>query len=91
VAYSRLSKRPLPHIAVRFDFENVRYVARFARDETGRPVEVFLDGGHVHNTTARLVSLLLQNGVDLRTIRRAVIGGPLAMVLDRILALDDKR
>ncbi len=88
--HSRLSERPLPHIAIRFDFEDVRYVARFVRDDAGRPIELFLDGGPVQNTAVRLASLLLQNGVDLRTIRRAVIGGPLAIVLDRIIALDGK-
>jgi len=75
---------------MRFDFEDVRYVARFSRDDAGRPVEIFLDGGSVHNTAARLASLCLSAGVDLVSIRRAVIGGPLAIVLDRIIALDGK-
>jgi hypothetical protein len=47
-----------------------------------------LDHGHI--TTARLASLLLQHGVDVKTIRAAVIGGPLAIVLDRILALTNQ-
>jgi hypothetical protein len=80
----------LPQIEIRFVFENERYIARLGRDDTGKPIEIFLDGGHLHKTAAQLTSQLLQHGVDVTTIRSAVFAGPLAILLDRIIALDSE-
>jgi hypothetical protein len=76
----------LPSIAIKFEHEGQRYNATFSRHDDGRIAEIYLDGGHVHNTAARLASLLLAHGIDIKTIRRAVIGGPMSVVLDRIIA-----
>ncbi|GAC1421078.1 MAG: hypothetical protein NVSMB6_22710 [Burkholderiaceae bacterium] len=79
----------LPNIAITFLHDGRRCTATFSRHPNGKVAEIYLDGGAIHNTSARLASLLLANGVDLETIRRAIIGGPLAIVLDRIIALDE--
>jgi hypothetical protein len=78
-----------PKIAIRFEHGGVIYNAICGRGPDGSPAEIFLDHGHI--TTARLASLLLQHGVDIKTIRATVIGGPLAIVLDRIIALDSNQ
>jgi hypothetical protein len=43
------------------------------------------------HTAVRLASLCLSAGVSLVDIRRACIGGPLSVVLDRIIALDSNQ
>jgi hypothetical protein len=85
------SQRPsLPQIEIRFMFEGERYIARLGRDDTGKPIEIVLSGGHLHKTAAQLTSQLLRYGVDVRDIRSAVFAGPLAILLDRIIAIDPK-
>jgi Fe2+ transport system protein FeoA len=81
----------LPNIAIKFEHDGKRYNATFSRHDDGRVAEIYLDGGAVSNTAARLVSLLLAQGVDIKTIRRAVIGGPMAVVLDRLIEIEDGR
>jgi hypothetical protein len=83
--------KSLPKIEIRFVFEGERYIARLGRDDAGKPIELFLDGGHLHKTAAQLTTQLLQHGVDIKTIRQAVFAGPLAILLDRIIALEGPR
>jgi hypothetical protein len=80
----------LPQIEIRFVFEGEKYIARLGRDDVGNPIEIVLDGGHLHKTAAQLTTQLLQHGVDVKTIRSAVYGGPLAILLDRIIAVKPK-
>jgi hypothetical protein len=79
----------LPSVAMKFDYMGQRYNARVTRHPDGRPAEIYLDDGHGHAfcTAARLASLLLSLGVDIPTIRRAALTGPLLVVLDRIVAM----
>jgi hypothetical protein len=79
--------RGLPKIEIRFIFEGERYIARLGRDDAGKPIELFLDGGHLHRTAAQLTSQLLQHGVDVKHIRSSVYGRPLVILLDRIIAM----
>jgi hypothetical protein len=81
----------LPQIEIKFVFEGERYIARLGRDDMGKPIELFLDGGHLHKTAGQLATQLLQHGVSLKAIRSAVFAGPLAILLDRIIALDGPR
>jgi hypothetical protein len=80
----------LPQIEIRFPFKGERWITRLGRDDTGQPIEIFLDGGHLHKIAAQLTSQLLQHGVSVRTIRAAVFGGPLAILLDRIIAIQPR-
>jgi Fe2+ transport system protein FeoA len=74
-----------PRIAFTFEHEGVRHSAAFGRFNDGRLAEIQLDGSS--DTPARLASMLLQRGVEVETIRHAVNGGPLAVALDRIMAI----
>jgi hypothetical protein len=85
------NRASLPKIEIRFIFEGERYIARLGRDDTGKPIEIVLDGGHLQKTAAQLTSQLLRHGVDIKDIRSAVFAGPLAILLDRIIALDGSR
>jgi hypothetical protein len=86
------NKHPsLPQIEISFVFEGERYIARLGRDDTGKPIEIALNGGHLHKTAAQLTIQLLQHAVSLKAIRSAVFAGPLAILLDRIIALDGPR
>jgi hypothetical protein len=80
-----------PRISFKFHHEGRQHSATFGRFDDGRLAEIFIDGGAVFNTPARLASLLFQHGVDVETVRRAVIGGPLAIALDRIMSMDGPR
>jgi hypothetical protein len=86
-AINHRGRPALPTIAIKFEHEGQRYNATFSRHGDGRVAEIYLDGGPVSHTSARLASLCLSAGVDLVTVRRACIGGPLAMLLDRIIAV----
>jgi hypothetical protein len=77
----------LPQLEINFPFKGERWIARLGRDDRGQPIEIFLDGGHLHKTAAQLTSQLLQHGVKIQTIRAAVFAGPLAILLDRIIAI----
>jgi hypothetical protein len=78
----------LPSIAINFVHEDTRYSATVTRHDDGRVAKIFLlDSRPALHTLARLASLCLSAGVALADIRRACIGGPLAIVLDRIIAL----
>jgi hypothetical protein len=77
----------LPSTAIAFDHEGKRYNASFSRHDDGRVAEIYLDGGIAYNNAARLASLSLAVGVDLQTVRRAVLGGPLAVALDMIMEM----
>ena len=83
----------LPHRrrteAVVFEHEGIRYRASFGRFPTGELAEVFLDvpgkfGSMLQQhaeTSAILVSLLLQHGVELHVILHS-ISGPIAVALN---------
>jgi hypothetical protein len=83
----------LPHRrrteAVVFEHEGIRYRASFGRFPTGELAEVFLDvpgkcGSMLQQhaeTSAILVSLLLQHGVALHAIQHS-IRGPIAVALN---------
>lgn len=77
----------LPQIEIRFVFEAERYVARLGRDDAGNAIEVVLDGGPLQKTAGQLTTQLLQHGVSIQEIRGAVFAGPLAILLDRIIAV----
>lgn len=71
-----------------FDHEGHRYRVTASRFHDGKLAEIFLDTGKPNaavqtnaETTAILVSLLLQHGVDVAEIRRS-LHGPIAMALD---------
>jgi hypothetical protein len=81
------NRASLPNIEIQFMFEGERWIARLGRDDAGKPIEIALKGGHLHKTAAQLTTQLLQHGVDVQDIRRAVFGGPLAILLDRIIAV----
>ena len=82
----------LPHRrsteAVVFEHEGIRYRASFGRFPSGELAEVFLDvpgkfGSTLQQhaeTSAILVSLLLQHGVELHVIKHS-IRGPIAHAL----------
>jgi hypothetical protein len=77
-----------------FDVAGHRYTASFGRFPDGRVAEIFLDTGKPNTAvqthasdSAVLVSLLLQHGVCLETIRHS-ISGPIRKALD-VLAADD--
>ena len=83
----------LPHRrrteAVVFEHEGIRYRASFGRFPSGELAEVFLDipgkfGSTLQQhaeTSAILVSLLLQHAVELHVIRHS-ISGPIAVALN---------
>ena len=78
----------LPTIAIQFEHEGRLWNAQLVRFPDGRPAKIFLlDSGIAYHSATRLVTLLMQHGVDLIEIRRAVIGGPLSILLDRVIAL----
>ena len=71
-----------------FENEGHRYRATWSRYADGRLAEIFLDTGKTNSplqrnaeTAAILVSLLLQHGVPVATIRHS-IRGPIATALD---------
>jgi hypothetical protein len=77
---------PTRHLA--FCWEGERFDGWWTLDPRGRIAELGLKGerGSVpHMTTARLASLALSVGVDLADVRKAVIGGPLARMIDKII------
>jgi hypothetical protein len=75
-------------VSFNFDHEGHRYRASASRFADGRLAEIFLDTGKINTplqqnaeTSAILVSLLLQHGVDPDTIRHS-ISGPIAIALE---------
>jgi hypothetical protein len=77
------------NVSFSFDHEGHRYRATAGRFANGDLAEVFLDAGKAGTalqsnaeTAAILVSLLLQHGVSVDTIRHSV-GGPIAIALAR--------
>jgi hypothetical protein len=75
-------------VAFCFEHEGHDYRASASRFDDGRLAEIFLDTGKINTplqqnaeTSAMLVSLLLQYGVDAGTIRHS-ISGPIAIALD---------
>jgi hypothetical protein len=87
-ALNHRGRPALPTIAIKFEHDGQKYNATFSRHADGRVAEIYLDGGPVSHTSARLASLCLAAGVDLQTIRHACIGGPLAVLLDMIIGLE---
>ena len=77
----------LPQIEINFLFEGERWIARLGDGYESRSIEIVLDGGRIHKTAAQLTSQLLPYGLDAAALRRAVFGGPLAILLDRIIAV----
>jgi hypothetical protein len=77
----------LPTIAIKYEYEGKRYTAQLIRHDDGRAARIYLlDSNPAFHTLARLASLLFAHGVPIKEVRRACIGGPLALVLDRIIA-----
>ena len=77
----------LPQIEINFLFEGERWIARLGDSYESRSIAIVLNGGPVHKVAAQLTSQLLQHGLDAAALRRAVFGGPLALLLDRIIAV----
>ena len=78
------------NVSFSFEHEGHRYRATAGKFANGDLAEVFLDVGKAGTplranaeTTAILVSLLLQHGVSIDRIRHSV-GGPIAVALDKI-------
>jgi hypothetical protein len=75
-----------PRIAFRFEHNGQQHKAVYGRFDNGRVAEVFIDG--FDDTSASLATLLLQRGVEIETVRRAVNDDSLiAIVLDRLMAI----
>jgi hypothetical protein len=79
-------------ISFNFDHEGHRYRASASRFADGRLAEIFLDTGKINTplqqnaeTSAILVSLLLQHGVEPNTVRHS-ISGPIAIALELAVA-----
>ncbi len=79
-----------PSVAFEFEHEGHRYRASISRFDSGELAEIFLDTGKVNSpkqthaeTSAILVSLLLQHGVAVDVIRHS-IAGPIAVALDMV-------
>lgn len=75
-------------LAFSFEHEGHSYRATATRYENGRLAEIFLDTGKINTslqknaeTSAILVSLLLQHGVDAEEILHS-ISGPIAVALE---------
>jgi hypothetical protein len=75
-------------VSFNLDHESHPYRVCVSRFADGRLAEIFLDAGKVNSplqqhaeTSAILVSLLLQHGVNVETIRHS-ISGPIAVALD---------
>lgn len=88
----KAERRRLPNkrrsIAFDFEHEGHRYRATATRFADGGLAEIFLDTGKINTplqqnaeTSAILVSLLLQHGVAVDVIRHS-ISGPIATALD---------
>jgi hypothetical protein len=80
----------LPRIAFKISYDGQTHTATYGRFADGRPSEIYLSGGAVNNTPARLASMLLQVGVPIEDVRRACLGTPLSVALDRIISIDLK-
>ncbi|WP_338821435.1 hypothetical protein [Bradyrhizobium septentrionale] len=87
-----MSRKRLPNkrrsIAFNFEHEGFRYRATASRFADGTLAEIFLDTDKLDTplqqnaeTAALLVSLLLQHGVDVDTIRHS-IRGPIAIAME---------
>jgi hypothetical protein len=83
------ASKSLPRIEISFFYEGERWIARVG--DIGRGIEVTLDGG-LHKMAAQLTTQLLQHGIGIgiKDIRAAVFAGPLAILLDRIIASQKK-
>lgn len=89
-------RRTLPNhrkcVSFNFEHEGHRYRASASRFADGCLAEIFLDTGKINTplqqnaeTSAILVSLLLQHGVEPETIRHS-ISGPIAIALELAMA-----
>ncbi|MGY2988720.1 hypothetical protein [Bradyrhizobium sp. USDA 4508] len=87
-----MTRRRLPNkrlsVAFNFECEGFRYRATASRFADGTLAEIFLDTDKLDTplqtnaeTAAVLVSLLLQHGVSVETIRHS-IRGPIAIAID---------
>ncbi len=85
-------RRPLPNrrnsVSFNFEHESIAYHASASRFPDGQLAEIFLTTGKPHSaaqvnaeTSAILVSLLLQHGVSAAEILHS-IGGPIAVALN---------
>jgi hypothetical protein len=81
-----------------FIFEGERWVARIGDPVAGVPcIELFMNGDALQKTSAAMASQLPPLRINLKMMRSAVFGGPLAILLDRLLAVqptthkDDRR
>src|SRR3954451_4976316 len=90
----KLNHRGRPHYPpdryVAFCWEGARFDGWFTAKPNGEIAELGLKGerrgfGWMHSTTARLASLALAKRVPLADVRKAVIGGPLSRMIDKIL------
>jgi hypothetical protein len=85
------------NVSFSFEHEGHRYRATAGRFANGDLAEVFLDVGKAGTplqsnaeTAAILVSLLLQHGVSVDTIRHSV-GGPIAVALGHFAVFPDSQ
>ena len=81
-----MSDVALPRIAIRFYNRDGCYTVTFGRFPDGRPSEIFLDGPYSFFSVMRMATMALQHGVPIESVRGAVIGGPMAMAIDRVIA-----
>ncbi len=93
------------HTLVNIEASGFRYVAGISHYEDGRLAEIFLNaskGGTAIDDAARdlavVASIALQHGVDVDTLRRALMrngngiaSGPLGTLLDGLAAEDETR
>lgn len=77
-----------PSVRQAFNYEGCAYLATFSYYPDGRLGEVFLDTGKINtplqqhaDTSAILVSLLLQHQVPTEAVKHS-ISGPIALALD---------
>lgn len=72
-----------PKISFRFYHDGVQHWATYGRYNDGRVASIKMDGDNAN--AARLVSLILQRGIEIEECRRVLTDGALATALDRIM------
>jgi hypothetical protein len=79
--------RESPHSTPRISFEIDGRSVIYGRFDDGRIAEVLMEGANA--TAARLVTLLLQRGVEIEPVRKSINDGDvIAAVLDRLMAMN---
>jgi len=75
---------------INFVHEGERWITRLGNYDRRPTIGIRLDDDPLHKIADQLTPQLLQHGVKIKAIRRAVFGGPLAILLDRIIAVQAK-